>query len=261
MSVAKCLGVDDLDAPNMREVRAEWPRWRRMSSALPDVELADLPTWMKAAEPSKRDGVLTALRAIADGDPRAYVLLSWLLMPGAARVAGRIRRLADAIDAIVAGQLWIQICEHDPGDHSYVARKILDRVYRESMAELGVGEVARRRDQTWARTVPVDTLDDVAPDDSGGEWSRSTESLNDLLQSAIDSGRLSEGDRDLLLDLAHAAEHLGAPGRRGCGGLMTPSVTQMVEGVHAMSSRSIRRHASEAITALREEAERRGLAM
>lgn len=94
-----------------------------------------------------------------------------------------------------------------------------------------------------------------SPDDSGGERSRRTEALNDLLQSAIDSGRLTESDRDLLLDLAHAAEHLGAPGRRGCGGLMTPSVTQMVEDVHAMSSRSIRRHASEAITALREEAD------
>ena len=28
MSVAKCLGVDDLDGPNMRELRAEWPRWQ-----------------------------------------------------------------------------------------------------------------------------------------------------------------------------------------------------------------------------------------
>ena len=198
----------------MREVRAEWPRWRRMSPALPDLALADLPAWMKDAEPSKRDGVLTALRAIADDDPRAYVLLSWLLMPGAACVAGRIRRLADAIDAIIAGQLWIQICEHDPRDDTYVARKILDRVYQGSRAELGVGEIAKRRDQTWARTVLVDALDDVVQDDGRGEWSRSAESLNDLLQGAIYSGRLSEGDRDLLLDLAHAAEHLA--GARMC---------------------------------------------
>jgi len=28
MSVAKCLGVDDLDAQNMQEVRAEWPGWQ-----------------------------------------------------------------------------------------------------------------------------------------------------------------------------------------------------------------------------------------
>ena len=42
---------------------------------------------------------------------------------------------------------------------------------------------------------------------------------------------------------------------------MTPSVTQMVEESHAMSSRSVRRHAAGAIKALREEAERGLLAM
>ena len=65
-----------------------------------------------------------------------------------------------------------------------------------------------------------------------------------------------ESDCDLLLDLAHAAEQLDAPGRRGHGGLMTPSVTQMVEEAHALSSRSTRRDASGAIRALRDEAER-----
>lgn len=59
---------------------------------------------------------------------------------------------------------------------------------------------------------------------------------------------------NLLLDLAHAAESTHAPDRRGRGGLMTPSVTQMVEESHAMSSRSVRRHASSAIQALQEEA-------
>ena len=261
MSVAKCLGVDQPDAPNMRELRAEWPQWRQLSSDLPDVELADLPTWMKAAGPSERDAVLTTLRNIAADDPRAYVLLAWLLMPGAARVAGRIRRLADAIDEIVAGQLWIQICDHDPHDDTFVAAKILDRVYRESMAELGVGDLAKRRDEAWAMAVPVDAFDEAIIDEDGAEVRRRKDVLNDLLQRAIDSGRLTENDRDLLLDLAHAAEHLDAPGRRGRGGLMTPSVTQMVEEAHALSSRSIRRHASGAIRALREEAERGRTAM
>ena len=82
----------------------------------------------KQAEPAERDAVLAALRAIAESDRRAYVALAWLLMPGASLVAGRLRRLADAIDEVVAGQLWIQICEHDPADDTYVAKKILRRV-------------------------------------------------------------------------------------------------------------------------------------
>lgn len=262
MSVAKCLGVDDLNAPHLREVRAEWPRWRQLSSDLPDVDdLKDLPRWMQDAEPAQRDRVLTALRRIAEGDRRAYVALVWLLMPGAARVAGRITRLADEIDQVVAGQLWVQICEHDPADGRYVAKKILDRVYRESMAELGVGDLAKRRDEAWAMTVLVDALDESVPAGPADNGAASKEVLADLLQRGIDSGKLAEKDRDLLLDLAHAAEQIDAPGRRGRGGLMTPSVTQLVEEAHGMSSRSIRRHAAGAIKAMREEAARGHLAM
>lgn len=262
MSVAKCLGVDDLDAPNMRELRAQWPRWRQISNDLPDVDdLKDLPRWMRDAEPAQRDEVLTALRRIAEGERRAYVALAWLLMPGAARVAGRISRLAEEIDAVVAGQLWVQICEHDPADDRYVAKKILDCVYRESMAELGVGDLAKRRDEAWAMTVLVDAFDESIPTGPANDEVAGREVLADLLQRGIDSGKLVESDRDLLLDLAHAAEQIDAPGRRGRGGLMTPSVTQMVEEAHALSSRSIRRHASGAIRTLREEAERGRTAM
>jgi hypothetical protein len=262
MSVAKCLGVDDLDAPNMRELRAEWPQWRQMSNDLPDVDdLKDLPRWMQDAEPTRRDEVLTALRRIAEGDRRAYVALAWLLMPGASRIAGRIRRLADEIDEVVAGQLWVQICEHVPASDRYVAKKILDSVYRESMAELGVGELAKRRDEAWAKTVLVDAFDESIAAGAADDEVARRETLADLLQRGIDSGQLVESDRALLLDLAHAAVQVDAPGRRGRGGLMTPSVTQMVEEAHAMSSRSIRRHAAGAIKAIREEAERGHLAL
>jgi hypothetical protein len=262
MSVAKCLGVDDINAPSMRELRAEWPQWRQMSSDLPDVDdLKDLPRWMQNAEPAQRDEVLTALRRVAAGYRRAYVALAWLLMPGAARVAGRISRLADEIDEVVAGQLWVQTCGHDPADDRYVAKKILDRVYRESMAELGVGDLARRRDEAWAMTVLVDAFDESIPAGPADDEVTRREVLADLLQRGIESGKLVESDRDLLLDLAHAAEQIDAPGRRGRGGLMTPSVTQLVEEAHGMSSRSIRRHAAGAIKAMREEAGRGHLAM
>jgi hypothetical protein len=84
---------------------------------------------------------------------------------------------------------------------------------------------------------------------------------SDLLELGIEPGKLVEGDRDLLLDLAHAAEQIDAPGRRGRGELMTPSVTQLVEEAHGMPSHSIRRHAAGAIKAMREQAERGHLAM
>jgi len=140
MSVAKCLGVDDLDAQNIQEVRDVWPRWPDVERALNVVDdIAVLPRWMKRASPAERDAVLAGLRRLAERDPRAYVALAWLLMPGASMLAGRLHRLAEAIDEVVAGQLWLQICEHDPAEDTYVATTILRRVERESMAELGLG--------------------------------------------------------------------------------------------------------------------------
>lgn len=146
MSVAKCLGVDDLDAPNGQGVRAEWPRWQDAEPALNvAADIAALPRWMKQATPIGRDAVLAALGRVARSDRRAYVALAWLLVPGASRVAGRLGRLSEVIDEVVTGQLWIQICGHDPADDTYVAATILRGAERESLAELGLGELAERR--------------------------------------------------------------------------------------------------------------------
>lgn len=127
------------------------------------------------------------------------------------------------------------------------------------MAEFGVGDLAKRRDEAWAMTLLVDAFEESIPAEGLDRAEEVKEELDDLLQRAIDSGRLSAADRDLLMDLAHVAEGIDAPGRRGRGGLMTPSVTQMVEEAHAMASRTIRRRAASAIEAVGEVARIGGL--
>lgn len=192
MSVVKCLGVDDLEAPNMQEIRAEWPRWKDAEPALAVVaDIAALPRWMKQAAPNARDAVLAGLRRLAEHDPRGYVVLVWLLVPGASLVAGRLRRLTDAIDEVVAGQLWIQICEHDPADDTYVASTILRRLERESLAELGLGDVAKRRDPTWASCVLIERYDETLPAEEPDAEEPQVQ-LFELLRSALDSGALSD---------------------------------------------------------------------
>lgn len=261
MSVARCLGVDDLDAPNMQEVQAEWPRWR---DAEPDLnvvdELAVLPRWLKQATPAERDAVLAGLLRLPENDQRAYVALAWLLAPGASLIAGRLRRFTDVIDEVVAGQLWIQICDHDPAVDTYVAATILRRVEREAMAELGVGELAKRRDPTWAASVLIERYDEtLVAEEPDAEEPR--EQLIELLRRALDSGALSDQDRGLLLDLALAANLADAPLRRGRAGLTAPSVAQLVSEDHALAARTIRRHAADALDRLGEVARQGGLAI
>jgi hypothetical protein len=245
----------------MQEVRAEWPGWQEIERALKAVDdLVALPRWMKQATPAERDAVLAGLRRLAEHDPRAFVALAWLLVPGASLVAARLRRLTDAIDDVVAGQLWIQICEHDPADDRYVATTILRRVERESMAELGLGELAKRRDPTWANSVLIERYDETMPaEEQNAEEPR--EQLIELLRRALASGALSDQDRGLLLDLALAANLADAPLRRGRAGLTTPSVAQLVSEDHALAARTIRRHAAIALDRLGEVARQGELAL
>lgn len=263
MSVAKCLGVDDLDGPNMNEVRSQWPHWREDEPVLAIVDdLRDLPRWMRQAEPTDRDAVATALLRIGRADKRASTVLAWLLVPGASLLAGRLRNLVDVIDEVVAGQLWIQICAHDPSDDQYVAKKILSRVEREAKAELGVGHLAERRDPAWAATVLVEQFDEsIAADELDEEFEDPKEQLAVILRRALDDGDLTEARRDLLLDLAHAANLLNAPLRRGRAGLTAPSVAQMVCEDHALSARTLRRHAAYDIDVLAMVARRSELAI
>jgi hypothetical protein len=160
----------------------------------------------------------------------------------------------------VASQLWIQICEHDSADAAYIAATILRRVERESMAELGLGELAKRRDPTWASAVLVERYDETIPaEEPDAEEPRAQ--LFELLRRALDSGVLSDLDRGLLLDLALAANLAGAPLRRGRAGLTTPSVAQLVSQDHALAARTIRRHAADALDVLGEAARRSGFAI
>jgi hypothetical protein len=263
MSVARCLGVDDLDAPNMREAAAQWPRWQEAEPTLDVVDdVHDLPRWMKRADPVNRDAVASALLRLGAIDKRASTVLAWLLVPGASLLAGRLRNLVDAIDEVVAGQLWIQICDHDPSDDQYVAKKILSRVEREVKAELGVGDLAERRDPAWAATVLVEQFDESIPAyELAEEFDNPREQLTAILRRALDDGDLTEARRDPLLDLAHAANLLKAPLRRGRAGLTAPSVAQMVCDDHALSARTVRRNAANDLDVLASVARRPGLAV
>lgn len=237
-------------------------RWEDEPALAIVDDLKDLPRWMRQAEPAERDAVVSALLRLGATDKRASMVLAWLLVPGASLLAGRLRNLVDVIDEVVAGQLWIQICDHDPSDDKYVAKKILSRVEREAKAELGVGDLAERRDPAWAATVLVGEFDESIPaDESSEELEDPREQLAAILRRALDDGDLSEARRDLLLDLAHAANFLNAPLRRGRAGLTAPSVAQMVCEDHALSARTVRRHAADDIDVLASVARRPGLAV
>ena len=244
MSVAKCLGLDDVDGPAIVAAAVAWQRWCHQEPDMAVVdELLDLPDWTRRAPTAAKDALLARLHRMAQDDAEAAAVLAWLLLPGATRLADSLRDLSPDIDALTAGEFWLQI-RTGPAQRC-VAATILRDVRRSLLAELGNAEAARRRDRTWANTTLCDNAEDLdllagLPDlDADAVFESSL-----LVQRALLGGVLNLTDASVLQELADAAAEQQAPARRGRAGLTSPAVVEFVTRYRPGSARSVRRRAS-----------------
>lgn len=158
-------------------------------------------------------------------------------------MADSLRDVSSDIDALTAGELWLQIRTH-PAERC-VAANILRAVRRSLLAELGKAEAAQRRDRTWASTTLCDSAEDL--DLLAGLPELHADAVfesSHLVQHALIAGVLSLPDASLLQALAAAAAQQCAPARRDRAGLTSPAVVELVTGDRAVSARSIRRRGS-----------------
>ncbi len=244
MSVAKCLGLDDVDGPAMVAAGVAWQRWCHQEPDLAVVDdLLDLPDWTRRAPTVAKDGLLARVHQLAQDDAEAAVVLAWLLLPGVTRLADSLRDLSPGIDALTAGELWVQI--RTAPSQRCVAANILRAVRRSLLAELGHNEAAQRRDRTWASTTLCDNDEDL--DLLAGLPELHADAVfesSQLVQHALLGGVLSLPDASLLQQLAVAAAEHSAPARRGRAGLTSPAVVEFVTRYSPQSARSVRRRAS-----------------
>lgn len=244
MSVATCLGLDDVDGPAMAAAGVAWQRWCHQEPDLAVVDdLLDLPDWTRRVSTATKDDLLARLSQLAQDDAEAALVLAWLLLPGVTRLADSLRDLSPDIDALTAGELWLRI--RTAPSQRCVAANILRAVRRSLLAELGHTEAAQRRDRTWASTTLCDTADDL--DLLAGLPELHADAVfesSHLVQHALLGGVLSLPDASLLQQLAVAAAEHSAPARRGRAGLTSPAVVEYVTRYSPQSARSVRRRAS-----------------
>ena len=244
MSVAKCLGLAEIDGRAMAAAGVAWQRWCHQDPELAVVDdLLDLPDWTRRASTATKDGLLVRLCRLAQDDAEAAVVLAWLLIPGATRLADSLRDLSPDIDELTAGELWLQI-RNRPAERC-VAATILRAVRRSLLAELGHAEAARRHDRVWANTTLCDNAEDL--DLLAGLPALNADAVfesSHLVQHALLGGVLSLAEASLLQQLAEAADEQCAPARRGRAGLTSPDVVEYVIRYGAVSARSVRRRAS-----------------
>jgi hypothetical protein len=250
MSVAECLGLEDLDGPAMRTAAVAWQRWCHTAPELAVVDdLFDLPTWTRRVPATIKDPLLVQLHLLAQQDAEAATVLAWLLLPGATRLANRLRDLSPDIDALTAGELWLQV-RRAPAKRC-VAATILRNVRHVLLDELGHGDSARRSDKVWANTW---VCDDVAVLDSlvsVPEQETNAESHSGhLVQAALLAGAISYSDASLLHQLAVAADEQATPSRRGRGGLTAPKAVESAMRFRTLPTRTVRRRAAAALDQL-----------
>lgn len=259
MGVADEYGLDDPDSPLYTEARVGWGRWCAADPTFAVVDdLNELREWTRAATVEERAAVVARLAALTATDRSAVAALVWLLIPGACRIARALRDLSSDIDALVASELWVQTSQAHELTTPWIARAVLGETRREVEASLGVG---RRAERAWRQSVLTDHFELVIGD---ADITAVTDNALDpaaevrnFLDDAVRDGVVRNGDVSLLLEVANAADDVGAPLRRGRAGLTTPAVADRVAHGRSESARTVRRRVCRVLDRLTAYAARR----
>jgi len=239
----------------MGEARAAWRRWvtQRLVDGVVD-DLVELPAWALAS-PDEAKAVLGALASMTESEPDAITALVWALLPGAEKVAWRLRGMSDDIDGLVASQLWIEASAAYRLTTPNIAGAIVGQTQREVLADLGVGDLAVRRDRAMATAfVDPDPLDEVAciePEIDPGPV------LAELFHVGQEEAAINGLDYWLLWALAAEADRQNVPAHRGRIGLTAPAVVEAVAAEANLAPRSLRKRAARALDRLIEYVEAR----
>ncbi|HEY3530016.1 MAG TPA: hypothetical protein VGK78_12785 [Nocardioides sp.] len=232
----------------MGEARAAWRRWvtERLVDGVVD-DLVDLPAWALAS-PAEAKTLLGVLASRTESEPEAITALVWALLPGAEKVARRLRDLSDGIDGLVASQLWLQASAAYRLTTPNIAGAIVGQTQREVLADLGTGDLAVRRDRAMAQAIDgPDLLEDLAwiePEDDPGPL------LAELFQVGHEEAAINGFDYWLLWALAAEADRQNVPAHRGRMGLTAPGVVEAVAAEANLAPGSLRKRAARALDRL-----------
>jgi hypothetical protein len=254
MGIAERLGFGGDESLSLVAARAAWRNWCAADDELAVVpDLDDLCGWRQVASTSDTNALFTRLAGMMAEDGAAVTVLTWLLLPGATRIAAELADLHPDIDGLVAGQLWVETSRaHELVDCRGVARAILRRTRSAVLGELGVGDAGERRDRAWAHAVRGDET--LPPLTAAEPEPFADYTLLELLKAAFLDGAVVGFDLDLLWQLAEAADRLGAPAHRGRMGLTAPAVIEAFSEQMHLNARSVRRRAGEVLDRLQEYA-------
>lgn len=242
--------VRRLDTAGYPERWSTDPRLKALTS------IEQLRTWTRPGDPQRADEVLGALigQAATEGgnDPEAVLVVLHLLLPGAKRIARRMRHLNHDAVTLVLGELAIQARRFPVArrTHAHAANLLMDSqnaVWRSELKPYRT-DLSHRRAELL-----VDPIDDARGTDAKFGTPGLLEAapvagtgveyldLVDMLLWARRTGAVDATDLAVLIELEYARE---------TPGVVSPQ--QHVAAMHGCSVRSVQRYRDRALTALRD---------
>jgi hypothetical protein len=265
MSPTDCFGVPWHALTARVEPADTLARWARAEPALAGFGcLDDVATMLHHGDDVERGdqalGAVVRLAAVDGGDEEdAALLVAHLLANGSRKLALKLRDLSDNIDDLIAEALWLRIRMFPwrQRSHAYAKSLLLD-TRKAVLAELHPYRSPDGRD----RIVPVDPLPNPAGAVGPGvlavldqpmweEHDRSDIRLADVLDWAQRSGIVTASDVELLIDLAVSAARLGQREGEVRRGANTAAEVGEVARRRGVNKRTIWRHRTRALVALR----------
>ena len=232
-----------------------WRAWATAQPVLEDVgsALALGEAVMDRGRQGRANELLFALVLIAaaegGADPNAATFVASLLVPGGNRIIRSLTSLGPEVDAMVAGQLWIQVREYPCASRPRaVAKNILMETRRAVLADYGAQTARRVGLVPVAPPVLTEALDqgpEPVVDETVGDLA-----LLGLLAWARARGVLVGEDVWLLWDLVLAAEEDPLESRLARG------VTSLRAGIRVAAAagitpRTVERRRDRAVARLR----------
>lgn len=236
--------VQRLDAAGYAERWSSDPRLHTLTS------VDQLKTWTLPGNPQRADEVLGAVvgHAASEGgdDPEAVLVVLHLLLPGADRIARKMRHLNPDALALFLGELAIQIRRFPitRRTQAHAANLLMD-----SQNAVWRGELKPYRTDLSYRQADllVDPIDDARrtglldPGAATGSAGQEDLDLVDMLLWARRTGAVDATDLAILIELEYARE---------TPGVVSPQ--QHVADLHGCTVRSVQRYRDRALTALRD---------
>lgn len=244
MSVNTALGITVSQIDEL--INGHWSRWQEEHPFLPNVgSSSELRAWLSTVTTHDRNVALRALareaHVEAGNDPDAALVLAWVLLPTAAYLAHRLRRLDSRIDHHIAAQLWLEVRSINWWQSRPVAMVVMFSIRRAVYWDLGLGDIPCGLDPLEGRRqnfagVPI-------PGESDDD------DVDSLLGLAEDGGVLSRDDVALLSALMETSRTIPTRSGRSVA-LLGERVTGAVAPRLGVSARTVRRRARHSIDRL-----------